>query len=269
MASLGWKQAMFVMSCTTLLAACGGGEKTSSQATPTVAPPSQNGQVYRVVSEEVKPPLFTYVDGKPTGFEFEVLQAIAAKQGITFEYQKVATRADLLAAVEQQKADVATGAITINDERKARVDFSVPVLDYSAAVLVSKPLAGAKSFADLKGKLVASRKDTVYDQMALDNLAAPDGQNIRYYDTVWAQVKSLLNHETEIVLGDSLILDYYLQQNGSHEAAFVQGINFPKESYGFALKKGDTQLKKHIDDGLAGIRADGTYAKIYQKYWHE
>ncbi|XXQ67315.1 substrate-binding periplasmic protein [Neisseriaceae bacterium B1] len=267
MIRLGLKQTVFALACATFLAACGG-EKAQSDA-PVAAPQAKNGKVYRVVSEQVKPPLFTYVEGKPTGFEFDVLQAIAAKEGITFEYQKVATRADLLAAVEQQKADVATGAITINAERQQRVDFSAPVLDYSASVLVNKPLAEAKSFADLKGKVVASRKDTVYDQMALDNLAAPDGKNIRYYDTVWAQVKSLLNHETEVVLGDSLILDYYLQQNGSHEAAFVQGMNFPKESYGFALKKGDAELKKHIDDGLAAIRADGTYAKIYQKYWQQ
>lgn len=262
---LGFKQTLSALACATVLAACGNSQEQPAAAG--AAPKPKNDKVYRVVSEQVKPPLFTYVDGKPTGFEFEVLQAIAAKEGITFEYQKVAARADLLAAVEHKKADVATGAITINDSRKQTVDFSEPVLDYSAAVLVNKPLAGAKSFADLKGKLVASRKDTVYDKMALDNLASADGQNIRYYDTVWAQVKSLLNHETEVVLGDSLILEYYLQQNGSHEAAFVQGMNFPKESYGFALKKGDAELKKHIDDGLAAIRADGTYAKIYQKYW--
>ena len=90
-----------------------------------------------------------------------------------------------------------------------------------------------------------------------------------YYDTVWEQVKSLLNHQTQVVLGDSLILEYYLQQNGSHQAVFVQNISFPKESYGFALAKNNTQLQQEINDGLAKIREDGTYARIYQTYWQK
>ena len=112
-------------------------------------------------------------------------------------------------------------------------------------------------------------RGTVYDKMAADYLASGDGKNIVYYDTVWEQVKNLLNHQTQVVLGDSLILEYYLQQNGSHQAVFVQNISFPKESYGFALAKNNTELQQEINDGLEKIREDGTYAKIYQTYWQK
>ena len=179
------------------------------------------------------------------------------------------SKKDLLPALESGKADIAAGAITINDERRQKVNFSEPILDYSAAVLVDKSLADAKSFADLKGKSVAVGRGTVYDKMAADYLASGDGKNIVYYDTVWEQVKNLLNHQTQVVLGDSLILEYYLQQNGSHQAVFVQNISFPKESYGFALAKNNTELQQEINDGLEKIREDGTYAKIYQTYWQK
>nr|WP_244903144.1 transporter substrate-binding domain-containing protein [Simonsiella muelleri] len=33
------------------------------------------------------------------------------------------------------------------------------------------------------------------------------------------------------------------------------------------MKKGDTELQQQINDGLAAIRTNGTYAKIYQNYW--
>ena len=224
-----------------LLAAC----DSSKPAAETTAPAAKNGKVYRVVTERVKPPMVTYVDGKITGFEYDLLQAIAAKKGISFEYQVVDSKKDLLPALESGKADIAAGAITI------------------------KSLADAKSFADLKGKSVAVGRGTVYDKMAADYLASGDGKNIVYYDTVWEQVKNLLNHQTQVVLGDSLILEYYLQQNGSHQAVFVQNISFPKESYGFALAKNNTQLQQEINDGLAKIREDGTYARIYQTYWQK
>ena len=248
-----------------LLAAC----DSSKPAAETTAPAAKNGKVYRVVTERVKPPMVAYVDGKITGFEYDLLQAIAAKKGISFEYQVVDSKKDLLPALESGKADIAAGAITINDERRQKVNFSEPILDYSAAVLVDKSLADAKSFADLKGKSVAVGRGTVYDKMAADYLASGDGKNIVYYDTVWEQVKNLLNHQTQVVLGDSLILEYYLQQNGSHQAVFVQNISFPKESYGFALAKNNTELQQEINDGLEKIREDGTYAKIYQTYWQK
>lgn len=257
------KYSLFALSCATLLSACTG-ESQSKQNTVTNP---QNGKVYRVVTEQIKPPLVVYVDGKPTGFEYDVLQAIAAKQGLTFEYQVVDKRADLLNSIVDGKADIAAGAITINDVRKAKVDFSEPVVDYTATVLVDKSLANAKSLADLKGKKVASRHDTVYEKMTLDNLAENNGQNIQYYDTVWGEIRSILNQENEVMLGDSLILNYYLQQSGSRDTTFAQGITFPKESYGFAVAKGNTELQKQLNEGLAAIRADGTYGKIYQTYW--
>lgn len=241
------------------------GQNSSHDATAN-PPKSTTGKIYRVISEDVKPPLITYVSGKPTGFEYEVLEAIAAKQGFALQYD-VSTRPQLLASVEQGKADLAIGAITINDERKQQVDFSDPVLDYTTAILVDKDLANAKSFADLRGKKVASRKGTVYEQMAIEQLANEKGDNIHYYDSAWLQVKSVLNQTDEVVLGDSHILEYYVKQHGKDKVAFVQNIPFPKESYGFAVKKGNTELQKQLNDGLAAIKADGTYGRIYQTYW--
>lgn len=246
------------------MAACD--SHSNSSATTYNAPKPATGKSYRVVSEDVKPPLITYVSGKPTGFEYEILQAIAEKQGFTLQYD-VSTRPLLLANVEQGKADIAAGAITINEERQQTVDFSDPILAYQTAVLVSKPLAQATSLAELKGKKIASRKGTVYEKMATEHLANPTGDNIRYYDTAWLQVKSLLTGNEEVLLGDSHILEYYIKQHGNEQVAFLQNLNMPTEYYGFAVKKGNTELQKQLNEGLAAIKADGTYGKIHQTYW--
>ncbi len=273
-----WKAIPWVLSSALALVACDGthqsqsAQKSAAPESPSKAASTEHkvasGKVYRVITEDVKPPLITYVSGKPTGFEYDVLQAIAEKQGLTFEYD-ITTRVNLLPSIVDGKADIAAGAITITEERAKMVDFSAPVLDYTTAVLVSKKLAGAKSMADLRGKQVASRKGTVYEQMAIDELADAKGDNIRYYDSVWLQVKSVLNGTEEVMLGDSHILEYYIQQHGNEQVAFVKGIPFPKESYGFAIKKGNTELQKSLNEGLAAIKADGTYDKIRQTYWQK
>ncbi len=39
------------------------------------------------------------------------------------------------------------------------------------------------------------------------------------------------------------------------------------EDYGFALKKGNKELKKRLEKALDAVVADGTYKKIYQKWF--
>ena len=41
------------------------------------------------------------------------------------------------------------------------------------------------------------------------------------------------------------------------------------ENYGFAVQKGNDKLRARLDKALDEIRADGTYARIYKKWFGE
>ena len=41
----------------------------------------------------------------------------------------------------------------------------------------------------------------------------------------------------------------------------------PKDFYAFPVKKGDDKLLQQLNAGLQQVRADGTYDKLYQKWF--
>ncbi|MEB0165326.1 transporter substrate-binding domain-containing protein, partial [Glaciimonas sp. CA11.2] len=48
---------------------------------------------------------------------------------------------------------------------------------------------------------------------------------------------------------------------------FISDPDFPKEYYGIAVKKGNAALLAKVNQGLAAVKADGTYDKIFKKYF--
>ena len=72
-------------------------------------------------------PPFNYQDenGKLTGFEVELAEALAKELGVKAEFQP--TKWDgILAALESKRLDVVINQVTISEERKKKYDFSTP-----------------------------------------------------------------------------------------------------------------------------------------------
>lgn len=252
-----------VLTCA-VLAACQPQTNASTQATSET---TQNGKkVLRVSSELTKFPVVMHDGkGKTEGFEAELLQAIAEKQGFEIEYT-IDTWSGLLSRLDNDGADMLLGSITINEERKKVMDFTDPILSYKTGVMVLPHLSQAKSFAELRGKKVNLRKNTVYDKLT-PLFSVDNGSNMVYPDNVWGQVKSLLSGESEAMVGASITLEYYQAQYADRNFHIIYEPNAGISNYGWAVKKGDAATLKQLNEGLAQVRADGTYAKIHQKYW--
>lgn len=249
------------------MAACQPQQKNQSAQTASQASNNNQGQkVYHVASEMTKFPVVMHDGkGKVEGFEAELLQAIAEKQGFVIEYN-IDSWSNLLKKLGTDNTDILLGSITINEERKKVMDFTDPILSYKTGVMVLPHLSQAKSFAELRGKKVNLRKNTVYDKLT-PLFSVDNGSNMVYPDNVWGQVKSLLSGESEAMVGASITLEYYQAQYADRNFHIIYEPNAGISNYGWAVKKGDAATLKQLNEGLAQVRADGTYAKIHQKYW--
>lgn len=249
------------------LNACGG--SNSSASSDSNSPPTKPKEVkslYYVGSELSKFPVIMHdAKGHASGFEAELLQAVAEKQGFKVEYT-IDTWKGLLHKLEKNEADLVLGSITITDERKKTMDFTEPVLPYKTGVMVVESLADAKTFHDLRGKKVNLRKNTVYEKL-VPIFSVDNGSNMVYPENVWGQVKSLLSGESEAMVGASITLEYYQAQHADKKFHIVYEPNATVSHYGWAVKKGDTATLQTLNEGLAKAKADGTYKQIYQKYW--
>lgn len=82
-------------------------------------------------------PLIINKDGKYTGFEIDLWEAIARELDMPFEYE-AHTFQELIPLLANKQADVALAGIAINEQREKVIDFSHTTLDSGLMILVNK-----------------------------------------------------------------------------------------------------------------------------------
>jgi len=89
------------------------------------------------------PPCIIVEDGSPpTGFDIEIWNAIAKKQGWNLEYEVINPHTSILNNLKDKKTDVGIAAFTITEEREKSVDFSHHYLDSGLRILTLKKDVG-------------------------------------------------------------------------------------------------------------------------------
>ena len=69
------------------------------------------------------------------------------------------------------------------------------------------------------------------------------------------------------MVADNGVVIHYVANNAGAKFKTVADKSFAPEQYGVAIKKGNADLVAKINQGLAGIQADGSYDKIYAQYF--
>lgn len=244
-----------------MLVACGDGGSVASapQATSNAV---GNQTVYRVYTQQINPP-YIFADGadKVGGFEYDILQAIAEKEGFQTKYT-IYPWDVLFGTLDEGKADILSAGITATDERRAKMDFSNPFFESQLAVMLPQD-SNVQQLKQLSGKKVAVKMGTT-QELFLKSVS--DGQPMAS-ETVWQGIQRVMNKEVDAVLGDFGTLSYYAKQYPDYKLKVITDDSVPKEPLAFAVKKGNATLQKQLNDGLAKIKEDGTYQKIHEKWF--
>jgi polar amino acid transport system substrate-binding protein len=162
-----------------------------------------------------------------------------------------------------RKCDIAAAAMTITPERAEKIDFSNPYFDANQALLVKKG-SGIDSFDDLKGKTLGVQSGTTGKMYAEEN-AAPKGVELKDYEDLALELSSVKSGQIPAAINDVPVLLDYAKKNPELEVAaqFETG-----EQYGFGMKKGTSDaLRKVVNDVLARAKRDGTYDRLYEKWF--
>ena len=201
--------------------------------------------------------------GKIVGFDVDMIDLVAKKLGVKqaivdTPFEGIQSGEDLNA----RKCDIAAAAMTITPEREEKIAFSAPYFDANQALLVEKG-SGIKSLDDLEGKTLGVQSGTTGKMYAEEN--APEGVELKDYEDVALELTSVKSGQVPAAINDIPVLLDYVKQNPELEVAtqFKTG-----EQYGFGLKKGTSQeLKKVVDQVIRQARSDGTYDRLYEKWF--
>jgi polar amino acid transport system substrate-binding protein len=214
-----------------------------------------------VVASEGKFAPFNFVDnGKLTGFEIDVANAIAAKLGLKVEWKTMGFDG-LLVGLQQDRWDMVIASHGVTEERAKAVTFANPHY-CTGGVIISKDGA-IRTARDLTGKVVGVQTGTTYYDNA-KKLPLKDVRNFPQDNSARAAL------ETGHV--DAWVTDKFVGKASlaaTPATPLKMGDFLFTEKIAAAVGKGNTGLVTEVNRALAAIMADGTYAAISKKWFNE
>lgn len=249
---------------TVLLAACGKKEDPPAAAASAPAP-APVVKTYTVGTDAAYAPFQSQNEqGEIVGFDIDVLKAIAEKAGFQVSFVNTPWEG-IFNALGQGDRDMVISAVTITEERKQTMDFSNPYFD-AVQLIAVKEDSKVTRFADLKNLKVGVQTGTTGDE-AVTKLLGKNSTNIKRFESTPLALKELENGGVDAVVADNGVVAHYVANNPGGKFKTVSDSEFVPEQYGIAIRKGNTELLELVNKGLAAIKADGTYDRIYNQYF--
>ncbi len=224
---------------------------------------SADPKVIRVGSEVDFPPYaLVNEEGNPDGFSVDLIKAVAGEVGVDLQI-KASSWSEVRGDLEKGKIDVLP-FVAWSLERDKVFDFASAHVTVHDNIFRRKKDLRINSESDLKGKvLLVMEGDSAHDYLLKSNLA----KEIQVTKTL-PQALLLLNAGVadavlcERIAGLLAIRDFKMESI----EALPQPISAYSRSFSFAVKEGDSQLLAKLEQGLAAVRINGEYQRIYDKW---
>lgn len=210
---------------------------------------------------------FGYLEkGVLTGFDIELLNAIAKEENFKVKYKEMSFNG-IIPALQGKQVDGAVAAMTIREDRLKVVDFSDPYFE-AGLVLVAKKGSGIKSVEDLKGKTIVAKQGTASYEKAQE-IAKKYGAKVKTLEGETTLYLDVQKGGSDALINDYPFVSSKLKTDKLDDLEIVGDRLTGDDSYGIAITKGNKELLKLVNDGLEEIKANGEYDKIYKKYFGE
>lgn len=210
------------------------------------------------------PPFQSQKGDKVVGFDVDLVDLVAKKLGVKqkivdMPFENIQTGI----ALNGGKCDIAAAGMTITDERKQHIDFSVPYFNATQALMAKKGVELPNGIADVKSKSLklGSQSSTTGENYAQDHKGDP-----RSYKDSAALLNGLRGGQVDVIILDYPVIQGWLKDKANAKYGIAGQID-TGEQYGFAVKKnGNPKLLKTVDDVITTAKKDGEYKKLYTKW---
>ena len=216
-----------------------------------------------IASDCTWPPMeFVDENKQIVGFDIDLIKA-AAKAG-NFEVEiKNAAWDGIFAGLAAGKYDAVISSVTINDDRKKTMDFSIPYLSAGQILVVRKDTKNVSKLEDLKGKTAGAQIGTT-GAFAIDKIKDIKKKT---YDDIGLGIEDLYNKRIDVVVCDKpTAINYALKNAKYKETLTIVGEPFTDEFYGIAVKKGNAEILAKLNDGLKKVIESGEIKKFEEKW---
>lgn len=222
--------------------------------------PANDGEVkvLKMATNAAFPP-YEFKEGeKFVGIDVEIADAIAKELG--YELEVVDMEFDsIITSVQQGETDFGMAGMTVTDERKEKINFTVSYATGVQSVIV-KEGSDIKSIEDLEGKKIGVQLGTTGDIYATDDYGA---EFVTQYGKGADAVIALNGGDIDAVIIDNEPAKAFVAGN---EGLTILDTEYAVEDYAIAVAKDNTELLDAIDKALEKLAEDGTIDAIIAKY---
>ena len=215
-----------------------------------------------VASNIAYPPFEFSPRGQPRGFDIDLMNEVADRADFEVEYENVHFDS-ILRGLTADLFDASISAMTITKEREQQIDFSDPYFNADQALMVSSD-SEVQSIDELSEASIGVQAGSTGQLKAEELLDEGQIREIIPYRTIGEAFAALRGGKVEGVIYD-LSAAHREVVDSKEKIRFVEPVP-TGEQYGIAFPE-DSALVEPVNEALAEIKADGTYERLYKKWF--
>lgn len=269
------KKIIAVVLCLVLALACVGmtscGDAADKQSVDAI---KEAGKLTMYTNAEFPP--FEYMEGTEVkGVDVDIAQAIADKLGVKLEIHNVKFDT-IIGSIQSGKGSIGAAGITVTDERKESVDFSIEYTTSKQYIIVPVDSTVAK-IEDLAGMSIGVQLGTTGDFIITDEVNGTEdakgvlqdtGASVTTYNSAADAAIALNSGKIQAVVIDKLpaeIVAGNYENLKAIELVYADGSN-TEESYAICVAKGNESLLKVINEVIEELKANGKIDEFIIKH---
>ena len=211
-----------------------------------------------MVTEAGFAPYEYYENGEIVGVDVAIAEEIAKELGKKLVVKNIDFD-PIVSELKSGKADFAAAGMSITEERKKQVDFTIEYVTSNQVVVVKKD-SSLNDITQLDGKRIAVQLGTVGDSYVTENYK---NSEINRQKKFLVAAEAVKNNKADCIVMDQIPAQQLVSQNP--ELKILDGILF-KDSYGMAVKKGNTELLDTMNTVLQRLIDEGKIEEYIIEY---
>lgn len=230
---------------------------TASAQSGCLANVKKNGLT--VVTSPDYPP-FELLDAsnKIVGFDIDLLNAVARQMGV--KVNLVTQSFDgLIPSLLAKKADLIAAGMTVTEERKKSVLFSVSYISGPNAIVTRKDTPGIRKLGDLAGKTVAVQLGTAQEKL----VSGVKGANVKSFNLYTDAAMAVQTRQAQAMVLHKVVANSFVKVYPDLKIAGTLG----SLNTSFAMRKECGDLQNRVNAALIQVRKSGEMDKLVAKWF--
>lgn len=244
------------LAAVTLITGCGGTGSTDKKDA------AKDQKTLILGTEATFPPFESVENDKIVGFDIDLMQAICDKLGYKMEIKNIGFDA-LIPALRSGQIDVIAAGMDATPDRRKQVDFTDVYYHGGYVIVVKKDNTTITGYDSIAGKTVGAQVGAKAGEIAADH-----GAVLKQFDTNSQGWMELEAGTVDAISIDMAVAQDYINHGGADKIKIV-GEPVTSRGVAMAVSKDKPELLKQINDTLTEFKKDGTYNKIYKKWFGE